>query len=77
MAEPAQAPAAPDGMPPGLPRILAVATAVLPPGYIRARGSDGSWTIRRRDPNDLRFQRLTVRPGPSGEPVIAVWRPFE
>jgi len=54
-----------------------VATAVLPPGYIRARGSDGSWTIRRRDPNDLRFQRLTVRPGPSGEPVIAVWRPFE
>ena len=27
--------------------------------------------------NDLRFQRLTVRPGPGGELVIAVWRPFE
>ncbi len=54
-----------------------VATAVLPPGYTRVRGSDGGWVIRRRDPNDLRFQRLTVRPGPGGEPVIAVWRPFE
>ena len=54
-----------------------VATAVLPPGYTRVRGSDGGWIIRRRDPNDLRFQRLTVRPGPGGEPVIAVWRPFE
>lgn len=54
-----------------------VATAVLPPGYTRFRGSAGSWVIRRRDPNDLRFQRLTVRPGPGGEPVIAVWRPFE
>jgi len=29
MAEPAQAPAAPDGMPPGLPRILAVATITI------------------------------------------------
>lgn len=54
-----------------------VATAVLPPGYTRVRSSDGGWIIRRRDPNDLRFQRLTVRPGPGGEPVIAVWRPFE
>ncbi len=54
-----------------------VATAVLPPGYIRARGADGSWIIRRRDPNDLRFQRLTVRRGTGGEPVIAVWQPFE
>ena len=29
MAEPAQAPTAPDGMPPGLPRILAVATITI------------------------------------------------
>ena len=52
-----------------------VATAALPPGYIRSQRPDGQWVIRRTVANDAELQRLTVRTLADGVQVIAVWRP--